>query len=43
LIENVEKAKVLWTRMLQNSWSSGSCFEEVVSTEARALRRLRLR
>lgn len=31
LIEGVEGAKVLWTKMLLNRWSSGSCFEEVVS------------
>jgi len=29
LLEGVEKAKVLWTRMLQNQWTSGSCFTEV--------------
>jgi tubulin--tyrosine ligase len=29
LLEGVEKTKVLWTHMLQNQWSSGSCFTEV--------------
>jgi tubulin---tyrosine ligase len=26
LVKNVETTKVLWTRMLQNRWKSGSCF-----------------
>ena len=29
LIENVGKNKVVWTKVLQNYWSQGSCFEEV--------------
>jgi broad specificity polyphosphatase/5'/3'-nucleotidase SurE len=29
LLEGVEKTKVLWTHMLQNQWTSGSCFTEV--------------
>lgn len=29
LTRDVEKTKVLWTRMLQNEWVSGSCFTEV--------------
>ncbi|KAF2758978.1 sure-like protein [Pseudovirgaria hyperparasitica] len=29
LVEGVEQKKVLWTRMLQNTWTSGSCFQEV--------------
>jgi len=29
LLADVEKTKVLWTRMLQNEWRSGSCFTEV--------------
>jgi tubulin--tyrosine ligase len=29
LVKGVEKTKVLWTRMLQNMWKSGSCFTEV--------------
>ena len=29
LVKGVETAKVMWTRMLQNEWSSGSCFTEV--------------
>ena len=29
LVPNVESTKVLWTRMLQNSWKSGSCFTEM--------------
>ncbi|KAF2422758.1 acid phosphatase-like protein [Tothia fuscella] len=28
LLADVEKTKVLWTHMLQNQWSSGSCFTE---------------
>jgi tubulin--tyrosine ligase len=29
LLEGVETTKVLWTRMLQNQWESGSCFTEI--------------
>lgn len=29
LIQDVEKTKVLWTYMLQNKWTSGSCFQEM--------------
>jgi tubulin--tyrosine ligase len=29
LLEGVEKTKVMWTHMLQNQWTSGSCFTEV--------------
>lgn len=29
LVEDVEKNKTLWTDMLQNYWSEGSCFEEI--------------
>lgn len=29
LIKGVSDAKVLWTHMLQNTWKSGSCFEEI--------------
>ena len=29
LVQGVEMAKVMWTRMLQNEWKSGSCFTEV--------------
>jgi tubulin--tyrosine ligase len=29
LNSNVETTKVLWTHMLQNQWSSGSCFTEI--------------
>lgn len=29
LIEDVEKNKTLWTDVLQNYWSEGSCFEEI--------------
>ncbi|KAG9248711.1 survival protein sure-like phosphatase/nucleotidase [Calycina marina] len=29
LIEQVETKKVMWTKMLQNYWGPGSCFEEV--------------
>ena len=29
LVKDVEKAKVLWTDMLQNQWKSGSCFQEI--------------
>jgi 5'/3'-nucleotidase SurE len=34
LTKDVESTKVLWTRMLQNRWKSGSCFTEIdVSAE----------
>ena len=33
LLKGVEDAKVLWTRMLQNEWRSGSCFTEVEVSE----------
>ncbi|KIW03619.1 5'/3'-nucleotidase SurE [Verruconis gallopava] len=34
LLENAEKREVVWTHMLQNAWTSGSCFTEVeVSSE----------
>jgi len=29
LVENVETKKVMWTKMLQNYWGPGSCFQEV--------------
>jgi tubulin---tyrosine ligase len=29
VVKEVEKAKVLWTRMLQNQWTGGSCFKEI--------------
>lgn len=29
LLENADSRKVKWTHMLQNQWSSGSCFTEV--------------
>jgi len=29
LIENVATRKVMWTKMLQNYWGPGSCFQEV--------------
>jgi 5'/3'-nucleotidase SurE len=29
LVENVEAGKVLWTEILQNYWTDGSCFQEV--------------
>jgi 5'/3'-nucleotidase SurE len=29
LLESADKRKVLWTNMLQNRWTSGSCFTEV--------------
>jgi tubulin--tyrosine ligase len=35
LVENVGEKKILWTNMLQNKWSSGSCFQVVeVPSEA---------
>lgn len=36
LVENVENKKVLWTNMLQNYWSSESCFEAVDDEDADA-------
>jgi 5'/3'-nucleotidase SurE len=33
LLEGAEKRKVVWTNMLQNQWSSGSCFTEVTLPE----------
>jgi 5'/3'-nucleotidase SurE len=29
LVEDVDKKKVMWTKMLQNYWGPGSCFQEV--------------
>ncbi|KAF2197024.1 acid phosphatase-like protein [Delitschia confertaspora ATCC 74209] len=29
LVEDVGSHKILWTEMLQNSWKSGSCFQEI--------------
>ncbi|RDA92488.1 hypothetical protein CP533_6422 [Ophiocordyceps camponoti-saundersi (nom. inval.)] len=29
LVDDVERNKTLWTDMLQNYWSGGSCFEEI--------------
>lgn len=29
LLDNADKRKVVWTKMLQNTWTSGSCFTEV--------------
>lgn len=44
--DGVEKREVLWTKMLQNAWTGGSCFEELVgqgvddpATEEAELRR----
>ncbi|GAB7350645.1 hypothetical protein MBLNU459_g1208t1 [Dothideomycetes sp. NU459] len=43
--DGVEKQPTVWTKMLQNEWSSGSCFEEMASgvsdpaTEEAKLRR----
>ena len=34
LLENAQDRKVVWTNMLQNQWSSGSCFTEVTVPEA---------
>lgn len=34
LLEGVENTKVLWTRMLQNQWESGSCFTEIQVPES---------
>jgi len=36
LVENVGERKVLWTNMLQNYWSNGSCFQEVEDEEGNA-------
>ncbi|KAG4429487.1 hypothetical protein IFR05_015025, partial [Cadophora sp. M221] len=36
LVENVEGNKIMWTNMLQNYWSEGSCFQEVVDEEGDA-------
>ncbi|KAI6249780.1 putative tubulin--tyrosine ligase PBY1 [Erysiphe necator] len=33
LTKNVGEKKVLWTNILQNYWSHGSCFEEVEDTD----------
>ncbi|KAF2838367.1 sure-like protein [Patellaria atrata CBS 101060] len=33
LVEGVGERKVLWTQMLQNAWSSGSCFQEIAVPE----------
>ena len=33
LVENVGERKVMWTNMLQNYWSEGSCFQEVEDEE----------
>ena len=33
LVEGVENHKIVFTHMLQNAWSSGSCFEEVDADE----------
>jgi tubulin--tyrosine ligase len=33
LLPGADRAKVLWTRMLQNAWTSGSCFTETTVTE----------
>ncbi|RKF57928.1 putative tubulin--tyrosine ligase PBY1 [Erysiphe neolycopersici] len=37
LIENVGEKKVLWTNILQNYWSQGSCFEEIEDLEMEKL------
>ncbi|RDW88902.1 hypothetical protein BP6252_00934 [Coleophoma cylindrospora] len=29
LVENVENKQIFWTKMLQNYWGHGSCFEEI--------------
>jgi 5'/3'-nucleotidase SurE len=29
VVADVERAKVLWTRVLQNRWTGGSCFKEI--------------
>jgi tubulin--tyrosine ligase len=29
LVEGVESRKIMWTKMLQNYWGEGSCFQEV--------------
>ncbi|PHH89400.1 hypothetical protein CDD83_6137 [Cordyceps sp. RAO-2017] len=34
LVEDVERHKTLWTDMLQNYWSHGSCFQEVEADDA---------
>jgi len=36
LVENVGTRKVLWTKMLQNYWGNGSCFQEVEDDEESA-------
>ncbi|CZT07943.1 related to pig tubulin-tyrosine ligase [Rhynchosporium agropyri] len=36
LVEGVEENKIMWTNMLQNYWSEGSCFQEVVDEEGDA-------
>lgn len=36
LLEGVEGNKIMWTNMLQNYWSEGSCFQEVVDEEGDA-------
>lgn len=33
LVEGVETRKIMWTNMLQNYWSDGSCFKEVEDGE----------
>lgn len=36
LKEGVRDAKAVWTRMLQNTWSTGSCFQEIDEGEVSA-------
>ncbi|KAL2062942.1 hypothetical protein VTL71DRAFT_6014 [Oculimacula yallundae] len=36
LVEGVEGNKIMWTDMLQNYWSEGSCFQEVEDDEGDA-------
>ncbi|RDA86665.1 hypothetical protein CP532_5059 [Ophiocordyceps camponoti-leonardi (nom. inval.)] len=37
LVDDVERNKTLWTDMLQNYWSGGSCFEEIDDDDDAAL------
>ncbi|RFU35335.1 hypothetical protein B7463_g968, partial [Scytalidium lignicola] len=36
LVEDVVNRKILWTKMLQNYWEPGSCFQEVEDDEGNA-------
>ncbi|CAG8972791.1 hypothetical protein HYALB_00007716 [Hymenoscyphus albidus] len=36
LVEGVETRKIMWTNMLQNYWSDGSCFKEVEDEDGNA-------